>query len=401
MFIFEYKVIDKNGNKRTGLVEAENIDIAFDILKDRSFNVISLEQKAQKRFSGSSMLFQHISIKDVVIFSRQFAVLVGANVSLVQSFKILVEQTANPKFKMILSEVADEIDGGIRLSDALAKRANVFSEFYVSVVRSGETSGKLDEILEYLADEMEKDYDMMSKIKGAMIYPIFIFCGLVGVGIVMMVYVVPKLTAIITESGGELPIATRILIATSNFFVDFWWLMIIIAAGIASGLIIYGKTRQGKFVYDWLKLRMPVFGKLLQKIYLVRFTRSMETLILGGVTISNSLRIAGDVVSNEIYKQIIHETIKEVEDGNSIASVFETRKEIPNMVSEMMSIGEKTGKLDAILAQITHFYSREINNVVSNLMSLIEPVIMLILGLAVGTMVAAIILPMYNVASSY
>ena len=248
---------------------------------------------------------------------------------------------------------------------------------------------------------MEKDYDLTAKIKGAMIYPLFIVFGLVAVGIVMMIFVVPKLTSILTEAGTELPLATKILITTSNILSNYWWLLVIILIAGIFGFRFYTKTPVGKRQFDFLMLRLPIFGKLLQRIYLVRFTRSMNTLIVGGVTITKSLRIVAEVVGNEIYKDLIIKTSEEVEDGNSISSVFVDSDEIPKMVSQMMSIGEKTGKLDVILAKITDFYTREIKNVVANLMTLIEPIVMVVMGIAVGIMVAAIILPMYDMASKF
>jgi type IV pilus assembly protein PilC len=216
----------------------------------------------------------------------------------------------------------------------------------------------------------------------------------------MMVFVVPKLTAVLLESGGELPIATRILIGTSDFLSNYWWLFLVIIGGAVFGIKMFTRTDVGKLTVDTIKLRLPIFGKLFQRIYLVRFTRSMHTLIIGGVNITKSLKITGDVVSNKVYKDLIDKTVKEVEEGNSISNIFSQSKQIPRMVSQMMSIGEKTGKLDVILKRITEFYGREINNIVTNLMTLMEPIIMVIMGLAVGVMVAAIILPMYNMASN-
>ncbi|MFH1427615.1 MAG: type II secretion system F family protein, partial [Patescibacteria group bacterium] len=360
---------------------------------------LELESSGKKR--NFLAILNRIKAKDIVIFSRQFSVMISANVALVQALKIIEDQTDNIRLKMIISEVADEVDSGSRLSESLEKRSDVFSDFYINVIKSGETSGKLDEVLRYLADEMEKDYDMMSKIKGAMIYPAFVFFGLGVVGVIMMVFVVPKLTEILVESGVELPITTRMLIGTSDILSSYWWLLIIIFVGIIIGFKYYLKTPFGRKYFDFIKLKVPIFGKLFQRIYLVRFTRSMNTLIVGGVAITKSLEIAADVVGNEIYKELIKETSKAVEDGDSISSVFINSKEIPGMVSQMMSVGEKTGKLDVVLEKITDFYSREINNVVANLMTLMEPIIMSVIGVAVGVMVAAIILPMYNLASAY
>ena len=396
---FKYKAINRDNKSVSGLVEAESESEATSLLKDKGLSISYLEEGGES--SKFSFVLGGVKVKDIVIFSRQFSVLISANVSLVQALKLLVEQTENLKFKMIISEIADDIDEGERLSDTLAKRPKVFSNFYVNVIKSGETSGKLDEVLNYLADELEKDYDMSSKIKGAMIYPAFVFSALLVVGMVMMIFVVPKLTAIITESGGELPLPTKILIGTSDFFVNFWWLVILMLIGLVLGIKTLINIPQAKKYIDFLILKAPVFGPLFQKIYIVRFARSMQTLLIGGVNITKALDIVAEVVSNEVYRDLIRQTKVEIEDGNSISTAFLASKEVPGMVSQMMSIGEKTGKLDFVLEKITDFYTREVDNMVANLVTLMEPIIMVTMGIAVGLMVAAIILPMYNMASNF
>ena len=401
MPIFKYKAIGQDGRTISGLVDVENENLALDTLEEKGLTIINLEEQKEGYKFDISAVFNRITQKDLVVFSRQFSVLISANVTLVQSLKILSDQIENKKLRVIVSEIAEEIDGGARLSDSLAKRPNLFSGFYINVVKSGETSGKLDEVLNYLADELEKDYDMVSKIKGAMIYPAFIVTGLAFVGTYMMVSVVPKLTAVIVETGGEIPMPTRILMGISAFLNKFWFLLLIAIIGAAIGLRFFLKTEIGKKLFDTLTLRMPIFGTLFQRIYLVRFTRSLQTLIMGGVNISKALTITSEVVTNSVYRELIKETIKEVEDGNSITSVFEKSEEFPKMVSQMMSIGEKSGKLDTVLGRITDFYTREINNIIANLMSLMEPIIMVVMGVGVGLMVAAIILPMYKMASSF
>ncbi len=401
MAVYKYKALNKDKKIISGLVEAASEDLAIDTLKDKELVIISLKEEAIKSGKKSLFVFGRIKAKDLVIFSRQFSVLVSANVALVESLRLLAEQTKNPKLRTVVSEIADEVDGGAKLSDSLAKRPKIFSNFYINVVKSGESSGKLDEVLNYLADELEKDFDMTSKIKGAMIYPVFVLSGLGVVGVVMMVSVVPKLTNVMEETGGELPMATKVLIATSGFLSNYWWLLLVLLVGLAISIRFFVKMPVGKKIIDTSLLHLPIFGKLFQRIYLVRFTRSLQTLIIGGVNISKGLEITSEVVNNYVYKNLITETKKEVEDGNSISTVFVNSKEIPNMVSQMMSIGEKTGRLDVILSRITDFYSREINNIVANLMTLMEPIIMVILGVAVGFMVAAIIMPMYNMASQF
>jgi type II secretory pathway component PulF len=400
MPVFKYKVLDEDKKAITGLVDAPNENIASEILADKGLFILSLQKESESKANNILSFFEKVKPKDLVVFSRQFSVLISANVAIVQSLKILVEQSVNMKLKMVISTIADDVDGGAKLSEALGKYPEYFSNFYTSVIRSGETSGKLDEVLNYLADEMEKDYDMTSKIKGAMIYPAFILTGMSAVGVLMMVYVMPKLTDVMLETNAELPVSTRILIATSHFLINYWWILIMILGGGFFAIKYFLKTEKGRNIYSYIKLHAPVFGNLFQKIYLVRFTRSMHTLIVGGVTIVESLRITAEVVDNATYRKLIEETAKEVEDGSPLSVVFSGSNEIPKMVSQMLSVGEKTGRLDVILDKITDFYGREIDNIVANLMVLMEPIIMVVMGIGVGIMVAAVIMPMYSMANS-
>ena len=399
MPLFTYKAKDLDGNIVKGMIDGANEQLAVGTLKDQGLTVIDINEKKQMAFGGA--VLNRVKPRDLVVFSRQFSVMISASIPVVQALKVLIGQTENITLKMIVSEIADEVNGGSKLSDALGERKKIFSEFYVSVVRAGESSGKLDEVLNYLADEMEKDYDMMHKIKGAMIYPIFVLAGLGAVGTIMMGWVVPKLTAVISETGGELPFATRVLMAVSGILANYWWMLLLVIIGLIAGVKYYGRTPVGRRQIDFIKIKVPIFGPLFQKIALVRFTRSLNTLIAGGVAIASSLQIAADVVGNQIYKDLILKTKEAVEGGSSISSVFLTSKEVPSMVSQMLSVGEKTGKIDIILERITDFYSREIANMVANLVTLMEPLIMVLMGLGVGAMVAAIIMPMYNMANQF
>ncbi len=400
MAIYNFKAINPlNNHKETGQVDAPDEAQAIDTLSSRGLQIVALKEVTVRASWSVMDLIDRVNTKDLVAFSRQFAVMVGASVAVVETLKVLSQQTQKAKLKRIVAEISDEVDSGDTLSGALAKRPELFSNFYISVVKSGEQSGKLDDALNYIADEMEKDYDMNSKIKGAMIYPLFVITMMAAIGVLMMMFVVPKLTAIIVETGSELPMATRIMIAISGFLISYWWILLVIIIAAFIAIRFYLKSKTGREQFDYLILKLPIFGELLQMIFLVRFTRSMNTLILGGVNISSSLRVAGEVVSNTYYQHLIEETIAEVQSGNSICTVFVRTKEIPSMVSQMMLVGEKTGKLDVSLEKVTNFYNREITTMLANLMSLIEPSLMVVMGLGVGVMVAAILLPMYNVVS--
>ena len=335
-----------------------------------------------------------------MVFSRQLSILISSSIPLVQSLKILLRQTFHPRFKIMVAEIVSDVEGGMKFSSALAKHPAAFDNFFVNIVKSGETSGKLDEVLLYMADQMEKDYDLISRIRSAMIYPLFIVCGLFVVGMLMMIFVIPKITALLLEANATLPLTTRMLIGTSNFLRNFWWLTILLLIGGFLLIRYIVKTPNGKYAWDSAKLRMPVFGSLFQKIAIVRFARSLFTLISGGVTLPKGFKIVSEVVGNSVYRELILETVKEVESGNPIASVFEKSPSVPIMVSQMLNVGEKTGRLDMILDKIASFYSREIDNLLRNLVTLIEPIVMVVIGVAVGLMIAAIILPMYNLASA-
>lgn len=401
MPIFNFKAVNSaNSRQENGTIEVANEAQAIDSLAARGLQIISLKETSLASGWSINDIFSRINIKDLVAFSRQFSVMVGASVPVVESLKILSKQTEKPRFKKLIAEIGDEVDSGGSLSVSLAKRPKLFSNFYINVVKSGEQSGKLDESLNYIADEMEKDYDMNSKIKGAMIYPIFVIGMMVAIGVLMMMFIVPKLTMIVIETGAELPQATKVMIAISGFLNGYWWAILIVIVLLAIVFKAYMKTDTGRTQFDYLILKLPVFGILLQMIYLVRFTRSMNTMILGGVNISSGLEVSGEVVNNLYYKKLIDKTIIEVQSGNSICTVFVKTKEIPSMVSQMMLVGEKTGKLDVSLEKVTNFYNREISNVLANLMSLLEPTLMVAMGLGVGVMVWAILMPMYQVVSS-
>lgn len=399
---FDYRVRDQQNVILEGLIEADTQDIAQDTLRDRGYAVLSLtEHQEAVLFERELPFFNKVPIKDIVIFTRQFAVLIGAKVPVVQGLKTVGRQTKNPRLRRVVVDVSNEVEAGTPLSTALGKHSKVFSPFFVNIIKSGETTGRLEEVMNYLADQMEKDYDLMSKIKGAMTYPIFIICGLVIVGFIMMTYVVPKLTASLTESGVELPWTTKVLIAVSSFMQHN--VVVIVIGAVIAGVAfrVWTSKPAGRAVWDRVKLRLPVFGPLLKNIHLVRFTRSLTTLINGGVDVPSALDICADIVGNEHYRAILTETKKEVSDGNSITTVLFRDNLTPKMIPQMMVVGEETGRLAQVLEKLTEFFSRELDNSVTNLVSAIEPLIMMVMGGAVGIMVAAIMLPMYKMATQF
>lgn len=401
MPIFRYKARNKKGQIKNGLEIGLNEAEIIARFRRHELEIFSLSPADNDLGSKIRLFVERAGVRDLVIFSRQFSVMISANVPVVETLSILIEQTENFALKNMIAEIASEVDAGSLLSDAFARRPKVFSEFFVNIIKSGETSGKLDEVLNYLADEMEKSYDMISKVKGAMIYPIFILCGLLGVGVVLMIYVIPNLTSVLVESGAELPFATKVIVGISGFLVNYLLFVVLAVAGLVFLARFYLKTYQGRRQLDYFKLHVPIFGKLFKYIYLMRFTRSLSTLIKGGVTITKSLEIVARVVHNIIYQEIILATLESINDGNPIATVMENESTIPKMVPQMISVGERTGKLDVVLDKVTEFYGREADKMLANLSTLMEPIIMVIMGVGVGIMVAAVIMPMYNMASQF
>jgi len=399
MPIFNYKVKDSRGRDLEGAVEAADAAQASEVLRERGYQVESVTQREATSIGNISFTFlQRIKVEDIVIFSRQLSVMVGASISIVRSLRTAARQTTSPKLRGIVLDIAAEVEGGVRLSDAFAKYPHVFGTFYINMLRSGETSGKLDEVLHYLADQQEKDLDLRRRVKGAMTYPIFVIIMLFIVGTVMMVFVVPKLTAVLRESGAELPITTKALIAVSDFFVSYWYFIVgLVLAAVFGGRAAY-RTPAGKRMIDKFLLHLPVFGPLFRKIYITRITHSLSTLVEGGVDMVTCLKVVAGVVGNETYRDGLILTVQQVSTGSTIASVWKGRKEFPDMVTQMIAIGEETGKLQQVLTRLTDFYTREVNASVATLSTAIEPIIMLVMGVAVGALVSAIILPMYSLA---
>ena len=396
---YKYRVRGKDGALQAGVVDAPGLDEAAGALEERGLEILLLEPYSTPINQRALAFLNRVKPKDLVIMSRQLAVMVSAAIPLVEAIRNIARQTENPKLREIMLDVSTEVEGGARISDALERHSKVFSGFFVNMIRSGETSGQLEEVLEYLADQQEKDYDLTSKIRSALIYPAFILSALVVVGFIMMSFVVPQLTQILQEANVQLPLSTRILIAVSGFFKTFWWLILIGMVGAIIGAKVAVQTPGGRLVWDGLKLKLPIFSILFRNIYVVRFTRSLATLLHGGVDQISALEICAGIVGNQHWKNMVYETIKEVNEGNSITTAFARSKYVPGMMTQMLSVGEETGKLQEVLKRVADFFNREVDNTVANLVVLIEPIVMILLGVAVGVMVSAILLPLYQLSS--
>lgn len=399
--LFSYKVITPEGVENTGQIDAINQDAAMGSLQRRGFIIVSIVATQAKKTGLSKLpFFGHVSQKSIVIMSRQISALFDAQISALKAFTLMSDNSEDPILKFALSSVAQDIQGGISISSAMEKHPTVFSNFYVNMVRAGEESGKLTETFQYLADYLERAYELSSKTRSALIYPGFIFTTFVAVMILMLTFLIPKLSKILLETGQELPFYTKVVIAISDLFVHYGLFLLI--GIIAFGFYIFRSmnTVNGRKRLDRWKLSAPAFGDLFKKLYLSRIADNMDTMLSSGIPVLRTLEITGDVVDNEIYRNIMLTAVNDVKSGISISSSMEKHTEIPPVMVSMMRIGEETGTLGPILKKMAKFYKREVDDAVGTIISLIEPVMIVALGVGVGLLLTSVLMPIYNIASN-
>lgn len=397
---FKYKARTPEGESREGVVEARTSDAALEVLHRSNLIVTEIQESGGTSiFQKPLKYFNSIKQRDIVIFSRQLSTLFQAKVPVIQSLKTLAAETDNPQFPIIIGEILDDVSGGSSLSQALSRHPDVFSRFYINMIRAGEESGKLEDVFSYLADYLERSYTLTSKAKNALMYPAFVLFAFIGVVIVMLVVVIPRLTTIFAELGQKVPLYTQVIIAISSF-LQRWgiYLLIVFLVGVVL-LWRFSKTKKGQAVLDEVKIRLPFVGGLLKKIYLARLTDNLSTLIIAGIPIIRALEITADVVANDVYKRIIDDAAESVKAGNTISYSFDKYREIPPLVTQMIRVGEESGKLDFILKNASGFYQRDVDNLLENFVSLIEPALIVFLGVGVGILVAAVLVPLYNLAT--
>lgn len=402
MPVFQYKARTADGKNVTGLVEAPSREVAARLLHEKQLFIVSIGL-AQTAFSLESITqqFKRVSFNDISNFTRQLSTMVVAGLSLPEALTILHNQATNKAFADVLRDIERQIVGGGNLGDALAKYPRYFPGTYIALVRAGEASGTLDQVLTRLADTLESQREFRSKVSGALIYPIIIVIGMVGVVFVMMTVVVPKLTDLYRDFNIELPWSTKLLMNVSAFFVRYWWLMLFVGGGVVVGFIQWRKTALGEHLVDSLILKIPVFGELQKKIMLVEFTRTLGMLVASGIHILEGLRILKDSMDNVLFREAIADVAKSVEKGFPLGDTFAQHDIFPPIVSQMMKVGEETGKLDDTLLKLSRYFQSESENLVKGLTTAIEPIIMVILGIGVGFIVISVITPIYNLTSSF
>jgi len=398
---FNYQARTKDEQIQAGVVEASSREAAVALLQKHDLFVTLLENIEAAPFWAKSIKIGGISSKDIVAFSRQLAVMFKSNVPLLEALQTLAEGfSAKPNFREKIIKIAEEIEGGSSLSQALSLYPSIFSSFYINMVKSGETSGKLSGDLVYLADHLERDHNFRSKVTGAMIYPAFVLAVAVIVLILMTTMVIPKLTEVLLSTGQELPWVTKVII----FFSDFMrkWILVIIVAFVAIivGFLRYKQTEEGKKIFDRISLKIPLLGGLSKKVYLTRLAENLSTLISGGLPIAQALEISADVVGNTVYKSILLRTRDEVRRGETISTVLKDYPdEISPLFTQMTVVGEKTGQIDQALMNVVDFYQKETERELDSLISLLEPALIIFLAFIVAFMMIAILMPIYGTVS--
>lgn len=401
---FTYLAKTKDGITKQGIVTASNEDIALTALQSKDLIVISINNIDNKSlFSRDIEILNKVSAREMVVFTRILSVFLEVQIPLIEGVSVLRDQNKKNKyFASVLDQIILDLQDGSLLSDAMQKHPKVFDNLFVSIIRSGEVSGGLQESLLYMADYLEEQYDLNNKIKGALVYPVFVLVVFVVLGLGIAYYVLPQLVEVLNSvvADQELPFITRMIILISNILQDYIWFVLVGILGTVGGIIYFLKTEFGIKWSDKWKLRLPVFGQLFIKLYITRFTTNMKNLLNSGVPLISSLEISSKVIGNSVFEKIIQEGIVGVKAGEHLSDTLLKHKEFPYIASQIISVGEKTGKTVTVLETITRFYKQEIDNIVSNLTVLIEPVMIVLLGIGVSTFVLGVLMPIYNIAGS-
>ena len=397
---FIYKAKDKLGNIKAGTIEARSSETAVRTLQ--SYDLVVLDISPMKKVTFLDTLLgkqKRISRKDLAIFLRQFATLLESQVPLGEALKTLLLQAPTPQIKDLVFELVSDLDSGLSLSKAVEKRGDVFGEFYSQMIKSGEISGRLEDVLTYLADYAEHENDLINKAKSAASYPIFLFGTFIVVGAIITIALAPQMASIFEEFGKAPPIATRILISVGNLLSKFGILVIVVLLGLIWFLTNYFRSREGERILGVYLVKIPLLGEIYKKIFISRFCETAGTLIQGGIPTVVAFEVAGGSSGNYIYYSLGKEIAEGVKRGESISNILKNYYEyFPPLVSQMVAVGENTGRLDELLKKVAEYYQKEINRAFATLLDLLQPALVIVIGIAVGFLVAAVILPIYQLA---
>jgi len=400
---FRYTGRNELGEIQSGVVEAGSRDLAIKVLQENKIYVLSLESLERKGFLDNILgSFQKVKAKDLMLFTRQLSTLLSAKVQLIDALKTLYNQINDPALKDAIFDVFTDVEGGLYLSQALAKHPKIFSDFYLNMIKSAELSGRLEDTLNYLANYLERENKLTNQFRNAMIYPAFILVVFFVVLIIIVVAVIPQLRDIFMQANVKLPLLTRLLINIGDFLLN-WGIGVVVFLIIAVIFVIrYFRTQEGKNFWQQISLSLPILGGITKKIAISRFASSTSALIKAGLPIANSLEIAGKITTNFIYEQILANTAEAVRSGSTISGYLSQYPQyFPPMVIQMISVGEFSGRIEELLTRIADFYSNEVDGVVNNIAEIIQPILIVILAVFIGIFIAAVLLPIYNLAQVF
>ena len=396
--LFVYKAVTKEGRETVGEIEAQTQDVAVNSLQRSGLVVVSVRPADQKSFFEYDIAFlNRVSAKEIAMASRQISTLLEAHVPALKTFRLLANESDNPTLAKKFTEISDDIQNGVPISDALYKHPAVFSDFYVNLVRGGEESGKLGDTFTALADYLERSYELSSKVRGALIYPAFIMATFFVVMILMLVMVIPKLADVIESSGQAVPFYTQVVIGASSFLINYGAFAAIIF--IVTIFLVWRYTRGTNFVAQ-AKLWLPGIGNLYRMLFLSRIADNMHTMLSNGISMVRGIEITASVVNNQIYHDLLMDAVVAVKGGAPLSAALESHKEIPNVMIQMIKVGEETGEVGNILQKLSKFYQREVNTAVDTIVSMIEPVMIVLLGVGVGGVLASVLIPIYQIAGN-
>lgn len=398
---FQYDAVDPTGKRARGEVEAETRSDVVDYLHERNLTVVDIREKLGFSVKElGSLQIGGVPLSEKVIFMKQLATMLSAGLPLLQALEILAGQVKNPVFRTALQRVVHDIEGGSKLSQAFAKHSDMFSEIEINVVAAGEESGNLVEMLQELAENLEKERQFKSKVKGALIYPMIIFVAIIVVVTLLMMFMIPAVEELFSEFDAKLPLLTQILVSVSNFVGSYWWAILIIIIGLGLGYRYYRSTPSGKEVTDRIYLKIPVFGKINIFIQLAEMTRLLAMLLKSGLPILRALEITSRALSNVHYSFALTQAKAQVEKGVPLAVPLSKNKDIPVLLSRLVATGEETGNLEKVLADVHNYYQAEVDQITANLTKIMEPVILLIVGVVVGIVAFAVYMPIYQIGSA-
>lgn len=384
-------------------MEGVTKEAALNILNGHDLYVLSIESTATPPWYEKLVSFlNRVRRVDLMVFTRQFATMLEAAIPLSDALKSLYRQTRNSILREAVFEISTDIDSGLSLSQSLERHGNIFSEFYINLIKSAEVTGRIDEAMTFLADYLEKETNLISKVRNAMIYPVFVIVLFIVTAGVLMGFIFPQIEPIFLDARVELPLITTIFLAVGRFISNWWLAIVLILLTLMVLVIDYFRSEEGRVVYDQITLTLPVVGRILRQSYVARFAEATSVLIKGGIPIAQALEISGHTTASASYRDALHEVAESIRRGELFSQALETNESyFPPLVSQMVAIGENTGRLSEMLSRISQFYTREVDNLVSSLVELIQPALMVLIGALVGLLFASILLPIYNLVQVF